>query len=60
MYDQENGDARYRNDSGLWWMVSCFSATNSHNMNTHLGFVGPKVSTRRGNGFAIRCVTREG
>ena len=46
--------------AGYWWSTTVGSATRGHSLLTGPTNVTPQFNYSRGNGYAVRCVVREG
>ena len=59
-YVRSYGSIYERVTNGFWWSTTAGSATYGHYLDTYPTYVTPQGSYYRGNGFAVRCVVREG
>ena len=59
-YYHANGFVSGHKISGQWWSAISNSDIRAHNLDITLTYLYPSNSNRRGFGFAIRCVVREG
>ncbi len=44
--------------NGNFWSSTVNNATNAYNLNFNASNVNPANNNNKGNGFAVRCVTR--
>ena len=59
-YSHDGGYVGDFTSSGYWWSSISLSSVGGHGMGTFVSGIYPQGALLRGDGFAVRCVVREG
>ncbi len=59
-YSYSNGSLVNVGSDGFYWSRTAYSAGNAYLLYFHSSYVNPQRNYGRGNGYAVRCVVREG